>query len=124
MDSVKDWVTLFAILTAVISIASFFLGRSKASVQKGKEEGCQESELKHVSDAMSKMEKAIEGLSTKIDISNERMASKIDGANKEREMEYREMLIKATRLEESYKSLHLRVDFMENKLQISREDEK
>lgn len=117
-------VVILSIVVSVCTIAGFLLGRKQAAKDTGKQEGSTTADLKHLSDSFSKMEKAIDSLSTKIDLSNERMAVKIDGANDKREQEYREMLVKATRLEESQKSLHKRIDFIEKicKIEIPKEE--
>lgn len=95
--------TIFALIVAGCSIAAFFFGRKREALEQGKREGAAESNLSVVASQIADLKKSIEIFTAKSD----RIDAKRDEDN-------RQLLIAVTRLEQSYKSLHIRVDRLES----------
>lgn len=93
---------VLALVVALCSIASFYIGRQKASHEDGEEEGGLRTDIKYIKDTVRDQTKSIEHLSTKIDEQSQK-----------NEQDYRDLLVRFTELKSSYKSLHIRVDTME-----------
>lgn len=103
-----DMVSLSAIiglLVAACSIAAFLLGRRKEANLEGKNSGIMESEIKNISRQIQDMKESFDKVNTKLEVGDEK-----------REREYRETIIKVTELLQNYKSLHKRVDCIEDKV--------
>lgn len=94
-------VAIVALCCSVCSIASFLLGRRKVAQDEGKEEGSLATDLKYIKDTIKDTTKSLDALNVKL-----------DAQNKQREEDYRDLLVKFTELKSSYKSLHIRVDEM------------
>ena len=96
---------LVALLCSTCSIASFVLGRRKAAQDEGKQEGSLATDLSYIKETMKDTTKSLDALSLKL-----------DEQNKQREEDYRDMLVKFTELKASYKSLHTRVDEIQRRI--------
>lgn len=92
-------VALVGFCCSLCSIAAFLLGRQKAAQDEGKEEGTLITDLKYIKETMKDTTKSLDSLS-----------GKLDAQNKQREDDYRNLLVQFTELKASYKSLHIRVD--------------
>ena len=92
-------VAVVALCCSLCSVASFLLGRRKVAQDEGKQEGSLTTDLQYIKETMRDTTKSLDALSTKL-----------DEQNKQREEDYRDLLVKFTELKASYKSLHTRVD--------------
>ena len=92
-------VAIVALLCSVCSIAAFLLGRRKAAQDEGKQEGTWATDLKYIKETIRDTTKSLDALTVKL-----------DAQNKQREDDYRDLLVQITELRASYKSLHIRVD--------------
>ena len=98
-------VAVVALCCSLCSIAAFFLGRRKAAQEEGKEEGSLKTDIQYIKDTIRDTTKSLDALSLKLDTQD-----------KQREEDYRQMLIQITDLKSSYKSLHIRVDEMNKRI--------
>ena len=98
-------VACIALCTSLCSIASFYLGRRKAAKDEGKDEGSLHTDIKYIKETIRDTTKSLDSLSLKL-----------DAQDKQREEDYRQMLVQLTELKASYKSLHIRVDTMEKQI--------
>lgn len=98
-------VAVVALCCSLCSIASFFLGRRKAAQEEGKDEGSLKTDIQYIKDTIRDTTKSLDALSLKLDTQD-----------KQREEDYRQMLIQITDLKSSYKSLHIRVDEMNKRI--------
>lgn len=96
---------LIALCCSVCSIAAFLLGRKKAAQDEGKEEGSLRTDIQYIKETIRDTTKSIDALSLRI-----------AAQDKQREEDYRQMLVQMTELKASYKALHLRVDEMQRRL--------
>lgn len=92
-------VAVVALFCSLCSIASFLLGRRKVAQDKGKEEGSLKTDIQYIKDTIRDTTKSLDALSLKL-----------DAQDKQREEDYRQLLIQITELKSSYKSLHIRLD--------------
>lgn len=90
------------LLSTVCSIASFLLGRKKAAVEDGQHSGSLKTDVQYIKETLKDTAKTMEQLTIKL-----------EAADKQREEDYRQMLVSLTELKSSYKSLHTRVDAMQ-----------
>ena len=102
-------VIIVGLVVSACSIAAFFLGRKKEATAEGNKSGVIESDIKNISRQMEEMKTSFD-----------RMNLKMDTVDEKRESEYRTMLVSVTELTSSYKSLHKRVDAIEQKLDYRR----
>lgn len=100
------FIALVGVCCSACSIAAFFIGRKKAAAQEGEQEGGLRTDLQYIKDNLRDTTKSLDALSLKL-----------DAQDKQREADYRQMLIKVTELESSYKSLHIRVDELQRRIQ-------
>ena len=98
-------VAVVALCCSLCSIASFFLGRRKAAQEEGKDEGSLKTDIQYIKDTIRDTTKSLDALSLKLDTQD-----------KQRDEDYRQMLIQITDLKSSYKSLHIRVDEMNKRI--------
>ena len=98
-------VAVVALCCSLCSIAAFFLGRRKVAQEEGKEEGSLKTDIQYIKDTIRDTTKSLDALSLKLDTQD-----------KQREEDYRQMLIQITDLKSSYKSLHIRVDEMNKRI--------
>lgn len=98
-------IALIGVCCSLCSIGAFFIGRRKAAQDQGKAEGTLATDLKYIKDTIKDTTKSLDSLSIKL-----------DAQSKQREEDYRDLLVKFTELKASYKSLHLRVDNMEQEI--------
>ena len=94
-----------AFCCSLCSVASFLLGRRKAAEDEAKEEGSLTTDLKYIKETIRDTTKSLDTLT-----------AKLDAQSKQREQDYRDLLIKFTELKSSYKSLHIRVDEMQRRI--------
>lgn len=102
------WGAVVAVVTlccSLCSIAAFLLGRRKAAQDEGKEEGSLKTDIQYIKDTIRDTTKSLDALSLKL-----------DAQDKQREEDYRQLLIQITELKSSYKSLHIRVDEMNKRI--------
>ena len=92
-------VAVVALCCSLCSVASFLLGRRKVAQDEGKQEGSLATDLKYIKETIRDTTKSLEALNVKL-----------DAQNKQREEDYRDLLVQLTELKASYKSLHIRVD--------------
>lgn len=92
-------VAVVALCCSLCSVASFLLGRRKVAQDEGKQEGSWATDLKYIKETIRDTTKSLDALNVKL-----------DSQNKQREEDYRELLVQITELRASYKSLHIRVD--------------
>ena len=98
-------VAFVALCCSLCSIAAFLLGRRKAAQDEGKEEGSLKTDIQYIKDTIRDTTKSLDALSLKL-----------DAQDKQREEDYRQLLIQITELKSSYKSLHIRVDEMNKRI--------
>ena len=102
------WGAIGAVLvlcTSLCSVASFYFGRRKAATDQAKEDGSLKTDIKYIKETMRDTTKSLEALSIKL-----------DAQDKQREEDYRGLLVQLTELKSSYKSLHIRVDNLEKQI--------
>lgn len=92
-------VAVVALCCSLCSIASFLLGRRKVAQDEGKQEGSLATDLKYIKETIKDTTKSLDALNVKL-----------DAQSKQREADYRDLLVQLTELKASYKSLHIRVD--------------
>ena len=102
-------VVLIGLVVSACSIAAFFLGRKKEATQDGQKSGAIETDIKNISRQVDEMKTSFD-----------RMNLKMDTVDEKRESEYRTMLVSVAELTSSYKSLHKRVNAIEQKLDYRR----
>lgn len=90
---------VLALCCSLCSVASFLLGRRQVAQDEGKEEGSLATDLKYIKETIKDTTKSLDALNVKL-----------DAQNKQREADYRDLLVQLTELKASYKSLHIRVD--------------
>lgn len=98
-------VAVVAFCCSLCSVASFLLGRRKVAEDEGKEEGTLATDLKYIKETIRDTTKSLDALSVKL-----------DAQNKQREADFRDLLIQFTELKASYKSLHIRVDEVQRRI--------
>lgn len=98
-------VAVVALCCSLCSIASFLLGRRKVANEEGKEEGSLKTDIQYIKDTIRDTTKSLDALSMKL-----------DAQDKQREEDYRQLLVQLTELKSSYKSLHIRVDEMQRRI--------
>lgn len=96
---------VLAVCTSLCSVASFYFGRRKAATDDAQEEGSIKTDIRYIKDTIRDTTKSIDALSIKL-----------DAQDKQREDDYRQLLVQLTELKSSYKSLHIRVDNMEKQI--------
>lgn len=92
-------VAVVALCCSLCSVASFLLGRRKVAQDAGKQEGTLATDLKYIKETIKDTTKSLDALNVKL-----------DAQSKQREEDYRDLLVQLTELKASYKSLHIRVD--------------
>lgn len=94
-----------ALCCSLCSITAFLLGRRKVAQDEGKEEGSLKTDIQYIKDTIRDTTKSLDALSIKL-----------DAQDKQREEDYRQMLVQITELKSSYTSLHIRVDEMNKRI--------
>lgn len=85
--------------SCALSIYSVYSAHSKESKNNGVDDGIMATDMKYIKESLEKIEKSVSSLDTKME--NKYAAIEND---------FRELLVSNTKLQESYKSLHKRVD--------------
>lgn len=98
-------VAVVAFCCSLCSVASFLLGRRKVAQDEGKEEGTLATDLKYIKETIKDTTKSLDALNVKL-----------DAQNKRQEQDYRDLLVQLTELKSSYKSLHIRVDEIQRRI--------
>ena len=98
-------VAVVALCCSLCSIAAFLLGRKKVAQEQGKEEGSLRTDIQYIKDTLRDTTKSLDNL-----------ALKLEAQDKQREEDYRRLLVELTELKSSYKSLHIRVDEMQRRI--------
>lgn len=91
------WAAVAAVLALVVSgcsVASFYFGRRKAATDDAEKQGGLKTDLQYIKDTVRDNVKSVEGL-----------AAKLDSHSKQREEEYRDMLVQITELKVKYSLL-------------------
>lgn len=96
-------VAIVGFAVSICSLATFYFNRKKDTASKSKEEGSVLTDLSYIKESVDSTTKAVD-----------KLTEKMDQVEKRREEEYRELLVKFTRLEESHKSLEHRVKDLES----------
>lgn len=96
---------MVAICVSVCSIASFLLGRRKAATEEGEEDGSLKTDLHYIKETIRDTTKSLDTLSIKL-----------DAQSKQREEDYRSLLVKFTELSTKHESLNNRVHKMEKEI--------
>lgn len=102
------WGALAAVLAlccSLCSVASFYFGRRKVATDSAKQEGSLATDLKYIKDTIKDTTRSLDTLN-----------AKLDSNSKQREEDYRQLLVQLTELKASYKSLHTRVDGIEKEI--------
>ena len=98
------WASILSVLSIVValcSVASFYFGRRDMPFDEWVE-----TDIQYIKETIRDTTKSLDSLSLKL-----------DAQDKQRENDYRQMLVELTELKSSYKSLHIRVDNLEKKIQ-------
>lgn len=98
-------VAVVALCCSICSIASFLIGRKNAAKDQGQKEGSLKTDIQYIKETIRDTTKSLDALSIKL-----------DAQDKKREEDYRDMLIQLTELKSNYKSLHIRVDEMNRRI--------
>lgn len=96
---------VIALCCSLCSVASFLLGRRKAANEEGEKEGSLKTDIQYIKETIRDTTKSLDALSIKL-----------DAQDKQREEDYRQLLVELTELKSSYKSLHIRVDEMQRRI--------
>lgn len=96
-------VAIVGFAVSICSLAAFYFNRKKDTASRSKKEGIVLTDLSYIKESVDSTTKAVD-----------KLAEKIDQVEHRREEEYREVLVKFTRLEESHKSLEYRVKDLES----------
>lgn len=96
---------MLGLCCSLCSVAAFYFGRRKAATDEAKEDGEWSSDLKYIKESLRDTSKSIDALTIKL-----------EAQGRQREQDYRDLLVKYTELNASYKSLHLRVDSMQSEI--------
>lgn len=94
-----------ALCCSLCSLASFLFGRRKVAKDEGSAEGSLKTDIQYIKDTIRDTTKSLDALSLKL-----------DAQDKQREEDYRQLLVQMTELKSSYKSLHIRVDEMQRRI--------
>lgn len=100
-----SWILLVGLASFIgtlCTIAGFLLGRKKEALEKGQKEGSVSADLKYIKDTMTDLKVSVEKLDIKIDNNQEKINT-----------DYKNLLVEVTKLKESDKELHMRVDKLE-----------
>lgn len=103
-----SWAAIGAVLvlvTSICSIASFYFGRRKAATSEGEEEGELRTDLHYIKETMKDTSRSLEKLS-----------AKLDAQSKQREEDYRSLLVKFTELNTKYDAMLNRVNNVESEI--------
>lgn len=96
-----SWGAIAAVLTlctSVCSVVSFFIGRRKAATDNAEEEGGLKTDLHYIKETVKTTTQTLNTLSTKL-----------DEQSRQREEDYRTLLVKFTALSTKHDSLEERV---------------
>ena len=96
---------VFVLLTSICSIASFYFGRRKAATDEAEEEGGLKTDLYYIKETMRDTSKSLDALSTKL-----------DAQSKQREDDYRSLLVKFTELSTKHDSVANRLHKVEKEI--------
>lgn len=98
-------VALLGVGCSVCSIAAFFIGRRNAVTSEAKEEGAFSADFQYLKDTMRDTSKNVE-----------KLTEKLDSQNKQREKEFRELLVKYTALETKHNLLQQDIQHMKQEI--------
>lgn len=96
---------VLVLVTSICSVAAFVLGRRKAATDAGEKEGSLKTDLYYIKETMRDTTKSLDALSTKLDTQS-----------KQREADYRSLLVQFTELSTKHDSLYNRVNKMEKEI--------
>lgn len=102
-----SWVLLVGIsslIATICAIVGFFLGRKKEAVAEGQREGSFGADITYIKHTMTDLKISVERLDNKIDSNQEKLNE-----------DYKLLLVEVTKLKESSKDLHSRVERLEGK---------
>lgn len=109
--TLDQFYSALALILALCTVVGFFLGKQSDAKKQGKCEGELETSLKKDIGFLTELVKELKG-----DINS--LKNKMEEREKDNQQYHREQSIKIGQLESSYRSLHKRVDFLFNKLQL------
>ena len=98
-------VAVIALCCSLCSIASFWFSRRKVATDKAKEDGSLSTDLQYIKDTIRDTTKSLDSLS-----------AKIDAQSKQREEDYRELLVKYTELSTKHDSLSNQVQELQKEI--------
>lgn len=93
-----SWGAIAAVIAfccSLCSVASFYFGRRKAATDNAEEQGGLKTDLQYIKETVKDNVKSVDSLS-----------AKLDAQSKQREAEYRDMLVQSTELSVKYDLLH------------------
>lgn len=95
-----------AVIATVCNIVTFFLNRRSAACAEGEAKGTSAATIKNISEQLNEIQSQME-----------KTADKTEERDRIREQEYRALLVAVSDVTSSYKSLHKRVDRIEEIVQ-------
>lgn len=96
--SVGQLIGIISAISVLCSILGFIIGRKKDSVAQGNKEGTIVTDITYIKDNMTDIKVSIEKLNAKIDTNHEKTSN-----------EYKELLVKITKLESQVLNLETRI---------------
>lgn len=103
--SINDVYLVMVFVSCALSIYSAYRTHNKESQVNGVDEGIMTTDMNYIKESLEKIEKSVSNL-------DDKMESKYTSI----ESDFRQLLISNTKLSESYKSLHKRVDELSLKI--------
>lgn len=98
-------VAIVAFCSSLCSLASFYFGRKKAATDDAKQEGQLKTDLHYIKETVQSTTKTLNGLSIKL-----------DEQSRQREEDYRTLLVKFTALDTKHEALEQRVSRMQKEI--------
>lgn len=97
--------SVMVFFSCALSIYSVYSAHTKDSQNNGIDEGIMATDVKYIKESLDDIKKSVTNLDTKVESKYGQL-----------ETDFRQLLISNTKLQESYKSLHKRVDELNEKL--------
>lgn len=109
--TLEQFYSAVVLIVALCTLVGFFMGKQSDAKRIGKCEGEMETSLKKDIGFLTELVRELKGDITAI-------KDKMEEREKDNQSDHREQSIKIGQLESSYRSLHKRVDFLFEKLQL------
>lgn len=97
--TVPELIGISGLVSTILSIVAFWLGRKQAITVEGKTRGQLESDLGYLKESVGKLTSAFDTLTTKLELQDEK-----------REKDYRAVLVELAELKARYSMLNTRVE--------------